>query len=66
MASSRSIWRALAIVLWGIAWPFSALVWRPPEAHEDVPWRRAGPLLGIAVIIAGIAVVAYMVVLACG
>jgi hypothetical protein len=61
----RSFWRVLALVLWGITLPFSALVWQPSEAHEDVPWRRAVPLLGIAVIIAGIAVVAYMVVLAC-
>jgi len=65
MAGIRNVWRMLAIILWGMTWPFSELVGRPPEIYEDVPWRRALPLLGIAVVIGGVVVVTYMVVLAC-
>ena len=62
MTGKRSVWRMLAIILWGITWPFSELLWRPLEAHEDVSYRRAIPLLGVAVIIGAVAVVSYIVV----
>ena len=60
MADSRSFWRSLVVILWFMGWPLTELVGRPPEVYEDVTWRRGLRLLGVAVLISGAIIVAFL------
>ena len=47
---------SLAVIVWFMAWPLSAVFGTPEWAKQDVPWKRALGLVFWAVVAAGIIV----------
>jgi hypothetical protein len=49
--------RSLALLVWFMTWPLSAVFGTPREAKQDVPWRRALGLIFWAAVAATVIIV---------